>query len=153
MPKIPTEQDDETMSGFAFPQSVNSQPKQSTRQSGHRRRGNVYARAIADMDVGLLLADRSPLISSLTPSQSDSICNLMNVGYGANWKQIASYYEFSGSQIREIERQENPSKILLNKIVEQNTNARLSDLTKTCRRICRNDIARVVEAIIAGRQV
>lgn len=87
------------------------------------------------------------MLKNLSYEERSRIASLLNVGFGANWKQIANLYGLDVNEIRQIDtsRRDSPTELLFQLLFTRVPNLTLEDLRLKCKAIMRMDVASLID--------
>lgn len=134
--------------------SISNNKKRNTKRNRKAGAGNHYLTASASMSEHLLTGKPKLRLSDISKEDRLKITNLLDVGFGVNWKQIAAYYELTGTEIQNIEIRAHttsvgPSEILFQILETRIPDLDVADIQNKCKKIARNDVAQEIANIIS----
>lgn len=88
-------------------------------------------------------------MANLSYGHIHRIASMLDVGYGANWKQIAAYYGIDNLTVSNIElalvRNESPTENLLHLLRVRIPDLTISDFVDKCTKVLRNDVVLYIQ--------
>lgn len=122
--------------------SISPAPKKGKKKRNQSK--NFYAQATNKPDS---TSSSTKLLKNLSLEKRSRIVGLLNVGFGANWKQIASLYGLDIDEIRQIDtsRRDSPTELLFQLLFTRVPNLTLEDLRSKCTTIMRMDVVNLID--------
>lgn len=124
----------------------------SSKKKGRKKKNNsnAYIRA-ANEHSSAKVPKPMRLLKDLLLIEREPITARLDVGYGANWKQIAVFYHVKPEEIRAIESAkytgESPTESLFQLLLTRIPDLSLEDLKEKCTKIERMDIVLIIDEL------
>lgn len=126
---------------------TSSSKKKNRKKKNH---SNPYIKA-ANEHSSAKVARPMRQLKDLLLIEREQITARLDVGYGANWKQIAVFYQVKPPEIRAIESAkytgESPTESLFQLLLTRIPELSLEDLKEKCKKIERNDIVVIIDEL------
>uniref|UniRef100_A0A7M5XDL4 Death domain-containing protein n=2 Tax=Clytia hemisphaerica TaxID=252671 RepID=A0A7M5XDL4_9CNID len=137
------------------PTSITSVPSSSSKKRKKKKNqsANQYLRGAAAFPKAKVPKETTRL-RDLSLDQRDRITTLLDVGYGANWKQIGHFYQLTPAEFRVIETAghagQRPADCLLRLLLAKMPDLSLQDLKEKCQRILRRDVIEIIDELMGS---
>lgn len=127
-----------------------SKPSSSSSKKNRRKKKN-NSNALLNSSSSAKVSKPMRMLKDLFIVQREQLTLMLDVGYGANWKQIAQLFSLTPDEIRAIESSnylgESPTESLFQLLMTRIPNLTLDELKSKCRSILRNDVAEIIDKL------